>query len=366
MRKLRIIALGLCLLLPFRMMAQEDLIEYLPAGETDAKILMDEYLSIMAAVIESGLNSGWYTTGDPHYKFGFEINVAANTIFIPSKEDFFSSTGLGLTNVRVLDSLTSNSTMLPTGYGPEEIEPIFAITNPADPNFNARFKGPTGNNLKDEFLIDAVVVPSLQLGIGIPYNMDIKVRYTPRIDYGDVEFGNWGVGLMHSIRQHIPALKVLKFGWSIFIAYSRLNGEVDFGGQWYNDASLTSYDGQVGEFHSNTWNFQTIASKDFSIFTVYGGIGYNLGNTEFDVKGQYYINEVNPGDPLGIRVPLANPYTVDLNSNPYHFEYDSQSLRMTLGLRMKLGPVIFFGDYTLQRTSVLSFGMGFTFKEDEF
>jgi hypothetical protein len=39
---------------------------------------------------------------------------------------------------------------------------------------------------------------------------------------------------------------------------------------------------------------------------------------------------------------------------------------MTLGLRMKLGPLIFFGDYTLQRTSVLTFGMGFTFKEDEF
>jgi hypothetical protein len=363
MKNLKVLSVCVLFAFPLRGWAQEDLIEYLPAGETDAKFLMNEYLSIMAAVAESGLNSGWYTTGDPHYKFGFELNAALNTIFIPSKEDFYTVTSSDLSNASVVRRETDgtytiiNNAEVPTGYGPEDATPIFQITNPADPNAGAIFKGPSGNDLSDEFLIDAVIVPSLQLGIGIPYNMDIKIRYTPQYDYGDVKFGNWGVGLMHSIRQHIPALKVLPFGWSLFIAYSRLNGEIDFSGQW-------SGNNQVGEFHSNTWTFQTIASKDFSIFTVYGGIGYNVGNTEFDIKGTYNIVDVNPGD--GVRVPLATPIIADLTSNPYHFAYDSQSLRMTLGLRMKFGPLIFFGDYTLQRTSVLSFGMGFTFKEDEF
>jgi len=362
MKKNYALLITLIFIKPFASYSQEDLTQFFPAGQNDAGILIDHYISVMSSVIESGLNSGWYNSGDPHAKFGFELNVALNTMFIPTENEYIDINTLGLQNTTFPSSIKDGTIVpgngnIPSVFGPQNEFPIFT-TGSVDTNGNQIFyKGPNGNRLSDNFLINAVVIPSLQFGIGIPFNTDIKIRYTPKLPTGKIQFSNWGVGVMHSIKQHIPALKALPFGWSFFAAYSRLNGTVDLSGQWESSGTL-----QEGQFHTNTWTIQTVASKDISVLTVYGGIGYNIGNTDFDVKGSYLINTTI--DPYTQQqVTLAQPLTF---VDPFSFTYNKKSLRITAGMRVKMGPVILFGDYTFQKTSVLSFGLGLTFREEEF
>jgi len=385
--------LAILIVSPFIMRAQKALVQYFPAGLNDASIMVEGYLSKMGEAMASGLNSGWYTNGAPHSKLGVEFNVTFNTVFVPSEDEFFTTPSF--LNARLEDvvnvdpinqSVTSEGTsQIPALYGSILKFPIFGFQS-GDPNeFDAnnpllpvRFKGPNGNSLKDIFYINAVVIPTMQLSIGVIKNTDLKLRYAPEIKFGKTKFGSMGVGIMHSIKDHIPGLKLAPFGWSLLVAWSRLSGEVELSKQWYSSASAfssapipgdytndTGQAAQVGEFTSTAFTIQTIVSKKFSVITVYGAVGYGYGNTEFDVKGNYYIEDVNQNPVSGLPpviTTLVNPVTIlegDLNT----FEYDAKSLRFTTGLRLKLGPITFHGDYTIQRVSVLTFGLGFSFKE---
>ena len=389
------IVVTILLIITIPAQSQKALVQYFPAGVSDANILVAGYLSKMGEAMASGLNSGWYTNGAPHSKLGIEFNVTFNTVFVPSEDEFFATpafTNARLDNVVKVDPLNQSLTPLGTSqvpalYGSKFDFPVFGY-KAGDPNeFDANdptntlqviFKGPNGNNLKDIFLINAIVVPTAQLSIGVIANTDLKLRFTPQIEFGNIKFGSWGVGIMHSIKDHIPGLKMVPFGWSFLAAYSRLSGEVDLSGQWYSSAAAesaasipgdyTNDTGQgapVGEFTSNAWTIQTIVSKKFSVITIYGGVGYGFGNTEFDIKGDYYIREVNQNPVSGlppIITTLRNPVTIS-EASFNTFEYDSKSLRFTTGLRLKMGPSTFHGDYTIQRVNVLSFGLGFSVKE---
>ncbi len=381
------IVVTILLIITIPAQSQKALVQYFPAGVSDANILVDGYLSKMGEAMASGLNSGWYTNGAPHGKLGIEFNVTFNTVFVPSEDEFFATPTLNnarLDKVVKVDPLNQSITPLGTSqvpalYGSKFDFPVFGY-KAGDPNeFDANdptntlqvlFKGPNGNNLKDIFLINAIVVPTAQLSIGVIANTDLKLRFAPEIEFGNIKFGSWGFGLMHSIKDHIPGLKMVPFGWSFLAAYSRLSGEVDLSGQWLSSASATDFTtdtgqgAQVGEFISNAFTIQTIISKKFSVLTVYGGVGYGFGETEFDIKGSYYIDQVNQS-PKGLPPlfnTLRNPVSIsetDFNT----FEYDAKSLRFTTGLRLKLGPITFHGDYTIQRINVLSFGLGFSVKE---
>lgn len=378
---------------PLIIQAQKALVQYFPAGIDDANILVDGYLSKMGEAMASGLNSGWYTNGAPHSKLGIEFNVTFNTVFVPSEDEFFATPVsfanaklIGVQNVDIINKTTSplGTGQIPALYGSKFNFPIFGFQTGHPNEFDAnnpllpvQFKGPNGNSLKDIFLINAVVVPTMQLGIGVIANTDLKLRYTPQVKFGNIKFGSWGFGLMHSIKDHIPGLKMVPFGWSILAAYSQLNGEVDLSGQWFSSAAAesagdfnldTGQAAQVGEFKSTAFTIQTIVSKKFSVVTVYGGVGYGFGNTEFDIKGDYYIRQVNQNPISGLPpvfTTLSVPVSIkETDANYFNtFEYDAKSLRFTTGLRLKMGPITFHGDYTFQRVNVLSFGLGFSVKE---
>jgi len=381
---------------PFIIRAQEDLVEYFPAGAADSKLLIDGYISTMGEIIGAGINNGWYTNGAPHGKFGVEFNITFNTIFVPSSDDFYATPTL--TNARLDDiveidfdpinplnstlSTGGNTTQVPSLYGPILTYPIFGYAS-SSPNAThidpitglavpTLFKGPHGNSLKKQFQINAVVVPTMQLSIGIIKNTDLKIRFVPELDFDGTKFGTWGVGIMHSIKDHIPGLKLTPFGWSLLVAYSQLNGETDLSGQWLSSSSAVDFASdagqanQIGEFTTNGITIQTIVSKKFSVITVYGAVGYNNAKTKFDLKGTYYIDEVNANPISGlppILAPLNQPVTIDAANDFTTFEYENTGLRFTSGVRLKLGPITFHGDYTIQRTNVLTFGLGFSVKE---
>jgi hypothetical protein len=63
-----------------------------------------------------------------------------------------------------------------------------------------------------------------------------------------------------------------------------------------------------------------------------------------NVKGSYTIVPI-----AGVPNTLTDPVAIGFKNN---------SMRLTLGMRLKLGPIFFNGDYTFQKYNMLSVGFG--------
>ncbi|HEV8512569.1 MAG TPA: DUF6588 family protein, partial [Cyclobacteriaceae bacterium] len=109
----------------------------------------------------------------------------------------------------------------------------------------------------------------------------------------------------------------------------------------------TSTDG-VLNYKFNSWVFQALISKKFSVLTLYGGVGWGTIATKVDVTGTYKITATPAGT-----FDVKNPVSINLsNSSP----------KLTLGMRLKFGPLYLNGDYTLQKYNAVSVGLGFSFR----
>ena len=219
----RILRQVLLVLLVFPLVAysQEDMVEYFPGGVANARLLTQEYIRPAAEGGASAINSGWYSSGKPHAKFGFEISITFNTYFVPSEDEFYDATNLALSGL----SVTTNATQVPTLFGPKGIafNPIFQI-NDGSTNDGVVFAGPDGSPPSDDFIINALVVPTLQGSIGLWKETELKIRFAPTLKFGGTEYSTFGFGLMHSIKQYIPSMKNLPFGWSIFAGWTKSSG----------------------------------------------------------------------------------------------------------------------------------------------
>ena len=81
----------------------------------------------------------------------------------------------------------------------------------------ADFHSPAGTGYK------FTVSPTAQIGIGLPFGTELKIRYVPKLkvkEYGDISL--FGLGLMHSITQYIPGSAMLPFDLSVFGGYTKL------------------------------------------------------------------------------------------------------------------------------------------------
>ena len=107
----------------------------------------------------------------------------------------------------------------------------------------------------------------------------------------------------------------------------------------------------------NAWTVQALASLDFKIITLYGGLGYNSGSTTAKMKGDYtltYDVEDNNGVPLGTAQETV--------SNPINLDFEANGVRATIGTRLNLGFFKIFADYTLQEYNTASAGIAFSFR----
>ncbi len=159
-----------------------------------------------------------------------------------------------------------------------------------------------------------------QLTIGSLYGTDFTLRLisTNVEDFGDVELLGWG--LRHSIDQYIPKLPL-----SMAVGYYRQNFNI---GE-YIDAS------------SNVINVQ--ASFAVPLVTFYGGLAYESGkiDVEYTFEGSSNSNEApQKGDKV-------------------KFEMDADNtIRMTLGLSLNLGPLKLHGDYNVAKQNTFAIGVG--------
>ncbi|HEU5289673.1 MAG TPA: DUF6588 family protein [Cyclobacteriaceae bacterium] len=333
---------------------EEDLAAFLEASEADASKLITAYLQPVVRSLSYSMTGGWYTTAKAHSTLGFDLSISVNAAFIPTAENFFDPNKLGLSASTVYNGARDNgstgpfnpSRKAPTIFGPKD-ETRYTSTYDPDgagpiPIQTNTFNGPEGFDVKNEIGVAAIPTPMVQLGIGVIKNTDVKFRFIPEQEVGSSKIKMFGIGVLHDIKQHIAGIKLLPFDLSALIAYNSVTGSTDLSSD--GSGGVPASPNGVGDYKFNSWVFQALISKKISVLTGYAGVGYNMVNTNVDVKGDYTI--VSDG---------AYSYVI---TDPVAIDFKNKSMRFTLGMRLKLGPIFFNGDYTFQKYNTLSVGFG--------
>lgn len=318
----------------------------------DASLLTENYLNPAMKGLMYSMNGGWYTTAKTHKKFGFDITINANASFVPNSEQTFAFVP---SNYSFL-ALPNGETSLNTVMSENDTETLVDIRIPnGDGTFNvASFDMPGG--ITKDLPINAVPTPMVQLGLGLPLNTDIKVRFIPNINFDDnVESGLIGLGLQHDLMQYFGPLEKLPLNISVLAAFT--NMKVTYNIEDEDATDNVAVNNGEAEFKMNAWTVQAIASLDFKIITLYGSLGYNSGTTTAKMKGDYtltYDVEDSNGVPLGTAQETV--------SNPINLDFDANGVRATIGTRLNLGFFKIFADYTLQEYNTASAGIAFSFR----
>ena len=343
-KNINILLIAACLVIvPNLSKAQVDFDTFLEAGVADANKLLESYLEPAFVGFGFGMNSGWYNTAKPHKFLGFDLNVSVSASRVPTAKQFFTFNNADYSNVRLSDP---NDNQLPTLFGPNlgaDDLPELTFLDPDTGEEVIRISAPTGLGFDEEFPMNAVPTPMVQLGVGLFKGTELKLRIIPE-SITESAFGEengtglsvFGVGLMHNIKQYLPGAKLLPFDLSAFVGYTNLKATMEFDPDDPNN-------NQVAEFDATALTFQAIASKKIALFTPFVGLGFSKSDVDFSLKGDYETESSTLTDPIS-------------------FKYSNSGLRANVGLRIKLLFLTFTGEYAIQEYNTLTASLGFSFR----
>jgi len=325
-----------------------DMASFISAAPADASKLMTAYMTPVVKSLSYGLTGGWYHTAQAHKTAGVDVGISINAVFIPTSDNYFNPNTLGLKTISGFNNSTlGNTTQAPTVVGPNDKTTYTASYDPDGSGPYATqsvsFNGPGGFDMKRNIGFAALPAPMAQIGIGIIKNTDIKVRWVPAIHSGGTSVSMFGIGVLHDVKQYMPGIKTLPFDLSGFVGFNSISGSTSMAVS--PPFNPTSTDGAL-DYKFNSWVFQALISKKFSVLTLYGGLGWATIATKVNVTGTYKITAAPAGT-----FDVKNPVTISLaNSSP----------KLTLGMRLKFGPLYLNGDYTFQKYNAVSVGLGFS------
>jgi len=352
--KKRIFILVATLLLSLGVKAQSGLENFLFAGVEDANKLGNAYLTPAMKGFIYGMNNGWYHTAKVHKILGLDITIGASAALIPSKEEAFTYSSLGLSSL--ITSTPTSSPTLAGGVVPDA--DMVSVTIPANtfsdinggvhPELTSTFKMPDG--FKNDLPISAIPAPSIQVGVGLPFKSEVIIRYFPKTKTGDLEAAMFGVGLKKEITNWFGPLDKLPLHVSLLATYSNMSLDYDI-----QNSSTISGNGQKAEFKLNTYSFDAIASLNFPFINIYGGVGYGSGSINTNLLGTYVL-EYDTG------LPAPNETISRSLSNPISIKSSVNGVRANVGARLSLGFFKIFGSYTLQEYNTLNLGIAISIR----
>ena len=328
--------------------AQE--LESILLAADDASLLAENYLNPAMVGLMYSMNGGWATTAKVHKKFGFDLTIGVNASFVPDNAKTFAFVPADYSFV----SLPNGESQLQTVMSENDVETAVDISIPnGDGSFKvASFNMPGG--IAKDLPASAVPGPNVQLGFGLPFKTDIKVRFVPSLSFDDdLEAGLIGFGLQHDLTQYLGPIDNLPLSISVLGAFTNMKVAYAINDEDTTD-NVAVTNGEA-EFKVNTWTIQALGSLDFKLITVYGSVGYNNGKTTAKMKGDYtltYDIEDSNGNQIG---------TVDETvSNPINIAFEANGMRATVGTRLNLGIFKIFADYTFHNYNTATLGIAFS------
>jgi len=324
--------------------------EMVQAGGEDISTYMGYYVKPFMDAFGTGMTAGWYNTAKNHEKLGFDLTLNMSLVIVPDENKLFTFDQSEYSNL-FLFPRGPTTAQVSTMMGPD---PLPTQRLQADGTVNGQtilsppFDSPGGieDDLKNavSFAKSSAPVPMIQFGLGTIKNTDIIVRWTPSLRLGTADQTNikiFGLAIKHDIKQWIPGLKMVPIDLSIFVGYSSMDMEYIF-----PDSPIITVTDGIGLFKLNTWTYQALISKTFSVVTLYGALGYNSVSSNLQMNGLYEFSDTLGGT-VGVRDPVNSDFKLS-------------GARFTAGLRLKFAIFTLHGDYTIQEYNTFTFGLGFS------
>jgi hypothetical protein len=307
----------------------------------DARILAEGYTAPLGKTLTYALNSGWATSPKTHKKLGFGLTIGCAPPFVPDADQVFTPTGL--------TSLSVPSGSLPTvfgGGGDQQLNFSFSesvLGNEVEYDGKLSFPG----GLKDELPLGTIPAPIVQASVGVVFDTDLLVRFIPTIEMQGSTFSLIGFGLKHNIMQYFGPLDKLPLNVSVLAAISKASFEYDLSDSTFGGNSSN----RKMTFEADTFTIQALASIDLPVISAFAGLGYNAGDSQFDVSGDYSI-----------------PYTVSgvnfsrILEDPISIASEASGVMGIVGARLNLLFLKIFANYTIQEYNTLTAGISFNFR----
>lgn len=313
--------------------AQDGFEGYLLADNNDRSQLINAYINPAMKGLIYGMNNGWYHTAKVHKPFGFDISIGLNASLVPEEDEMFSLSGL--------TSINTGSITAATVAGSEDTTPITTVSFVENNvTYSTTFNAPGG--IKESLPLNAVPAPAVQLSLGLPAKFEVSLRLVPKVGSDDVKGDLFGIGLKKEITDWFGPIGKTPLHVSLLAAYTTMN--VDYNIADSGDINVT--DG-IAEFKLNSYTVQAIASLNFPIINLYGGIGYGSGSSTLKMLGKYELNYAG-------QTRVIN--------NPIDSKFDASGFRSTVGARLSLGFFKIFGSYTLQEYNTANLGVAISIR----
>jgi hypothetical protein len=318
--------------------------QLIKSSPADATLLFQNYAEPMFKGFGIGLNSGWNNTAKTKKLLHFDLRITANVAQIPSSDQSFDVTKIGLSNHLQVDP-ASPTNMAPTFGGIKSgAVPAMDIKD-NNGNTISTFNMPFG-------IIQYVPAPNVQLTIGLVYNTDITIRATPTIKIGSSgSVGIIGFGIKHDIIQDFaPKGKPYPFDVAIAVNYNKisynksLNVQPDAG----TTGSSADFSTQQLQGSFSGTNVQAIISKKLLFFTPFLSIGYQSANTSLGVLGNYPVT--------------TGAGTYSVVTDPVHINETSISgFRTDIGFQLNLLLLRIYASYSPGQYQSANAGIGLGF-----
>lgn len=305
--------------------------------ESDINYLSRGFLSPLGDAIGAGLNNGWYHTAKTHKAGRFGISLAPMLIRVPDHRTTFT---IEQSKLQELELVDPNDNVTPTAFG--EDKPGVRL------EYKANF-GPVSQS--EEFNMPAgygfQYMPLFTFGasVGLPLNTDVSIRYLPQLSIPgleDTRISLYGAGVTHDILQFIPVANKLPFDASLFVGFTNLEFEQDIEDSGADDEATLA-------ISTRSYTTRLLVSKKILFLTLYGGVGYNGGESRIQLLGTYtYMN------PLDLQSPeeqVKDP--IDFTTS------DFNGVVGNAGFRLKFLWVAYFAaDYTFGPYDALTTNLG--------
>lgn len=332
-----ILSVFLC---PLYAAAQEDVGGLFKSGPEDATKLVDAYMSPLFKGLGVGLNSGWNTSAKTKGFLRFDFRITATAAFVPKSDRTYDANSLGLQNIR--PATPGGPSTGPTAFGDDHEGANMRIYSNGTPT-NQTFNLPQGSG------INFVPSPQVQLTVGLPKNIDVSLRYVPKIKLGSKagKIDMFGVGTKVELFPLIMGKteKLMPFDVAIALGFTRLNYSLplDINNKGNSNQELT--------VKVNGFNTEAIISKKLLFFTPFASVGYNSSASTLKALGNYEFSTPT----------LLDPNKTTTFTDPVTIKNDLNGFKAAVGFQLNLAFFRIYGSYSTAKYSYANAGIGFGF-----
>ena len=222
-----------------------------------------------AAVYQS--SGGWMFSAKKNKRWSTTFGVHFNVFFVPNKDREFELKNTDFTFLKIQDA---TSATIPTALGNGKQIKIVDIYGAINPNYP--IETPKGINE------DVIIYPHLSGSVSLGFGTDVLAKFAPKTKINRGEYQVYGIGIKHNISQYIPVLESKKIHLAMMLSNSKENISFDFLDIRTNFGTLgiNKINGAI-----NSWQYQTIISKEYNNFEFMLGSIVNVSDFEYKFSG---------------------------------------------------------------------------------